>query len=756
MKNFQILFLLFLCCFISHAQWSDDPSENNRITPLATPIYDFNLGTANDGTAFITYTRPIGNIATFLQVVDRNGNMPFTEQGVMVSHETTIPWTQINELMLVDDDGNAIISVSDCRNSSGEDMSYTLYKVSPSGEMLWGASGVDLCGGMAFELIANMNIVQLEDGHYVCAWSVYQGNDGYIQFQKISKTGTVLWGDAVKIFEPSVVNNYPYLVNAGNNQVLVIYSRETGSFTSKNLKARKIDSNGANVWASDLSIFSGFFGYTPLWVNLRVISDNMGGAFAGWYDTRENPNKESTYVAHVKANGTLGFNATEGGVKIGYSALRGFFPEMYCDNENGFLYVTWRETSNDMSQAWQQMTAQKINIASGELMWNNNGIAISPYTHNHSLAFYSIQGGRNGNFAVFFTSNTYHPQYFYGWDINKVTLINSNGGYVWEDQIIQISTPVSMKGNMLSTPLQFNTYWLTVWGDEREVAGDPGGSKKLYMQRINYDGSLGDSGEICFPPKNVAIDSVTHNSAVVSWEGDADNYEVAYRIVDDEWISKNVMGAHTVTLENLTPLTDYQIRVRSICSADLISEWTNIKLFSTFDMLCEIPVHLRVHEITPTSALLSWEEGDEGNLSWDLRYRETSETSWNIIENLPNKTYLLEELIGWAYLWTVRAHCDNDQISDWAEENYFMIEGVEGFLKEPITVFASEKIINIINPSNKYIERIQLFSIEGRFFGDYTINSTDNVRIPTSLNHILVLVKIIGKNDIEVHKLLMR
>jgi hypothetical protein len=458
----------------------------------------------------------------------------------------------------------------------------------------------------------------------------------------------------------------------------------------------------------------------------------------------------------------LGFNGVEGGIKVGgYNAsLLSFEPEMYCDKDAGFLYLTWREADN-ATQKCQQLNAQKLKISSGELMWNQNGVIISPYTCNHAISFQTIQGGGDGNVAVFFTTVTEHPQYFYEWDINKVTLINSNGEYVWNDEIRELSNPVSMKDNMLSTPLQFNSYWLTIWGDERD-AGD-GGIRKVYMQRVNLDGTLGGgSTNVCLPPKNIVVNSVTYNSAVVSWQGEADDYELWYRIVDGEWITKEVVGAHTFTLEDLTPNTDYQVQVRSVCE-DQVSVWSAIVPFTTPDdpqpPSCEPPVNLNVKDITIISAELSWEEGSEENLSWDLRYRETSATTWNDVEALIVKTYLLENLIPeTAYLWTVRAHCSEDRISAWAEQNEFTTEpwSVDEARKTWMTVYASGQMLSIINPENRLIERVQLFGIDGRLLGDYLVNTTDNVLIPTSLSEMIIFVKIMGNGAFEAHKVLIK
>ena len=204
-------------------------------------------------------------------------------------------------------------------------------------------------------------------------------------------------------------------------------------------------------------------------------------------------------MAHVTANGTLGFASGEGGERVGYNEnLRGFAPEMYFDKNESVLYVTWRETSS--GQSWQQMTAQKLKIPSGELMWDPDGLEASPLTQDHSIGAYSIQGDGKGNVAIFFTSVTlYEPnQSWYGRDVNSALLINSNGEYVWKEKIIQFSSIESEKGRLVSSPLIDNSFWVTAWQDERKIEGVPSGNKKIYLQRINLDGTLGPGNSIRF------------------------------------------------------------------------------------------------------------------------------------------------------------------------------------------------------------------------------------------------------------------
>ena len=489
-KVFLLAALLAVGGSVMTAQWSNDPMENNRITPIGVDIYDFDLGVSNNGNVFVTFTRPVGgNIRTLLQIVDTDGNMLFPEEGMTVSSETTLSWTLVGEMMFVDRDGNAIIAVTDCRNSAGDDVSYSLYKVSSTGEMLWGDKGIDLSSGESFYLVHNMQMVQIEDGSYVIAWAISDYSERtYIQLQRISQSGELLWDDEeVRLYNSSFNYEYPYLVNAGFNQVILVYVRGVG----RHLAARKIDFDGTNVWSEDVYIYRGGFTIPPLWVIINVIPDQMGGAFVGWYDDRDWTNKESTFVSHVTSNGTLGFASGEEGEKVGYSEeLRGFSPEMYFDKDANFLYVFWRETSQ--GQSYQQITGQKLRIPSGELMWGPDGLEILPLTQGLSISAYSVKRTGNGDMALFFTANTWDEENGYAKDVNNVMLLNQNGGYVWKDQKIEFATTVSMKSRLISTPLIDDIYWVTGWKDSRTLTGETSARDKIYLQRVNIDGTLGE------------------------------------------------------------------------------------------------------------------------------------------------------------------------------------------------------------------------------------------------------------------------
>lgn len=89
----------------------------------------------------------------------------------------------------------------------------------------------------------------------------------------------------------------------------------------------------------------------------------------------------------------------------------------------------------------------------------------------------------------------------------------------------------------------------------------------------------------CYAPTNVAVNNVGTNSATVSWNGDSN---VAAYLVDRMDLSNptapSVVDTVTGTTFNMTGLqssTNYQVRVKSICTDQSTSTWSNVVTFMT-------------------------------------------------------------------------------------------------------------------------------------------------------------------------------
>ena len=80
---------------------------------------------------------------------------------------------------------------------------------------------------------------------------------------------------------------------------------------------------------------------------------------------------------------------------------------------------------------------------------------------------------------------------------------------------------------------------------------------------------------ICEKPKNLTVSDITGTTAKVSWESDADRWEVEFKsYASDTWL-----GPLTVTqpmfniTDGLQTGTTYQVRVRTVCDATHSSKW---------------------------------------------------------------------------------------------------------------------------------------------------------------------------------------
>src|SRR5690625_3901677 len=86
--------------------------------------------------------------------------------------------------------------------------------------------------------------------------------------------------------------------------------------------------------------------------------------------------------------------------------------------------------------------------------------------------------------------------------------------------------------------------------------------------------------EPCLAPSGLSVSDITEDSAVISWEGDADAYQVYYTDGDLEW-TENTTDTNIV-VEVLLPNTTYLVSVISYCD-DEAGEESDFVEFTTLD-----------------------------------------------------------------------------------------------------------------------------------------------------------------------------
>ena len=113
------------------AGWGDSSEDPVAIFPHKTSSYATEVKACPDGSVWAMMYHPNTKNAEdeydtshvvyeyIVQHFDKEGNPEFEGLGKVISDYNNYSYTVINNYMIVDSEGNAIVAVQDCRNSSG-------------------------------------------------------------------------------------------------------------------------------------------------------------------------------------------------------------------------------------------------------------------------------------------------------------------------------------------------------------------------------------------------------------------------------------------------------------------------------------------------------------------------------------------------------------------------------------------------------------------------------------------------------------
>ncbi len=88
------------------------------------------------------------------------------------------------------------------------------------------------------------------------------------------------------------------------------------------------------------------------------------------------------------------------------------------------------------------------------------------------------------------------------------------------------------------------------------------------------------SSPTCFRPDSLTATS-SDIAATLSWTGNAANYEIEYRQLGDTALFTTTSTTNSCNIVGLSSTTNYEFRVRGICSATDTSRWSNWTVFQT-------------------------------------------------------------------------------------------------------------------------------------------------------------------------------
>lgn len=90
---------------------------------------------------------------------------------------------------------------------------------------------------------------------------------------------------------------------------------------------------------------------------------------------------------------------------------------------------------------------------------------------------------------------------------------------------------------------------------------------------------------VCITPHGLTVSGITDTSALLSWESPSDSVLLQWRAAGSSDLNSVVLGSHSLLLNTLTPATEYEWRVKSICGAGDSSWFTPWDTFFTTQCL---------------------------------------------------------------------------------------------------------------------------------------------------------------------------
>lgn len=486
----------------ANAQWTSDTGHGITIWSGDFTNYGYSVKTNNAGYTF-RFTHGVygeqngdGSVTThypmYIQIYRPDGTAVFDGiEGYELCEEPNISFTMVNQDLAIAEDGSAIISVSDCR--LGSSLTYTVYRMNQDGKLLW--NGTTLNGGYTSGGSADMTIVPTSDNGAVFTYEAWSQGDesepAKVMMEKLDKDGNSVWRDSISTSED---NTYPYLVDAGDNQTLLVWAQGT----NQNLKCRMLDFDGSSAWGEDVPVYSGGFTSNPLWTMMGV-QKAKNGILVYWCDpdyTTGNYENRISYI--LKDDGSYAFSDGENGTIVSndnrFSRMQ---PDVYYDDKEDAIYCAYYVFAQNY-QDCQGIYVQKLS-AEGELMWGANGEAVEDlpvtddgYVKTDSLQYLStpvIRTMGNGNEAVFYLKQT--GEYSaYGRVDAYMAIVDQYAENI--DKKVILPEDDATKSNLKVSDLLDGDHYIIVW-DETAVAGEDEDGKPVYQTnvqaaRVNLNG----------------------------------------------------------------------------------------------------------------------------------------------------------------------------------------------------------------------------------------------------------------------------
>ena len=508
MKKKSFIYLVFwILPFVAFTQWSNNPNQNIMIADTTgTQILPIVVSNSL-GETYISWQSEFGNLNfdVYLQKFDKSGVKLWDESGLQISNHETATWISRYDMKL-DNDENVILVNQDQRTGHSNVFAY---KISPSGEFLWGNDGVQLSNTTEGDYSPIMAVADNNDVVFI--WGDDPADtliNSKIFVKRVSAEGSILWESVLA----DTVYDFmlPQILKTTNNDFIVSWMTKLnlvdttlGETNWMHAFAQKFDTDGQAVWENNIQIDSGqIMPYESLFTTPYLESDENGGAYVLWqsFTPVHHGGMPTTYLNRLFNDGVLwkpnGYNVSQL-VENNHTEA-----QMIYMQDVDKIMVCWKEYHYGGTDCWG--VRGQLFDANGNYLWADTGKVIVPLICTVDTAYGGIclDESTNNNALLIYNKDYRHivaTDTSFKTDIFAM-LIDTDGEMVWSPSIVPLSLTNSNKYQSALSNLGDNQ-WVLAWNDN---ISDPNqlNDYGTYAQNISVDGTIGPVGIINNPLLN--------------------------------------------------------------------------------------------------------------------------------------------------------------------------------------------------------------------------------------------------------------
>ncbi len=500
---FYLLVMIVSFPISSQAQWSNDPSENTRVTGQSHTI-DYHL-CASDGTGGIIVAWQsiiFDTIHLFAQRLDANGVVQWETGGVPIC---TKPYYRNIGGIISDGFGGAIIAWDDFRGATNYDV--YAQRINSAGVVQWTTNGVPMCTATNDQ--TNPRLVSDGAGGAIIIWNDYRT---YLDIyaQRVNANGIIQWSaNGVAVCATTDQQYDPEIVSDQNGGAICIWN-DRRRITYIDIYSQRLNAQGISQWATN-----GIAIYTqpstgPYEIETDIISDNTGNAIVTWTNGSSN---SDVFVQKIISSGVVQW--TSNGVIVTNAAGNQLNPMIVSDGFGG-AFISWDSLRTD---TYRNKCLGRIR-STGVIQWTINSL-VERYDFDFHKPKMIVDG--NGGVIIVWSEEYLGADY----DI-YAQLIDAYGETQWSSSGEVISNDPNFQG--LPSIAQDGTGGAIIsWLDTRNDI-DGAGLLDIYAQRIDNFGYLGANE----PAMSLVSDVQNDQGGNVSVGWEASQYDRSpHRVVTD-------------------------------------------------------------------------------------------------------------------------------------------------------------------------------------------------------------------------------